>query len=68
MTTLADTSILMRLPNNDDARYQTTLDALETLRQRGEPVVVARQNFTEFRGAATRPLAVNGMGIIKVFC
>ena len=63
MTTLADTSILLRLPNTDDARYLVTQYALQTLRTRGESAVVARQNFVEFRCVAARPISVNGLGM-----
>ena len=61
--TLADTSILLRLPNPIDPRRAVTQASLSTLKGRGEPVVVARQNFVEFRGVASRPLDVNGLGM-----
>ena len=54
--TPADTSILLRLPNLIDPRRAVTDAALSILKGRGEPVVVARQNFLEFRGVATRPI------------
>lgn len=63
MISLADTSILLRLSNTDDARYLVTQSALQALRARGESVVVARQNFVEFRCVAARPILVNGMGM-----
>ena len=61
--TPADTSILLRLPNPIDPRRAVTDAALSILKGRGEPVVVARQNFVEFRGVATRPIDVNGLGM-----
>lgn len=62
MTTLVDTSCLLRLPNPIDPRRKTTQDALDVLDNQGEKLVLARQNCAAFRGAATRPTAVNGLG------
>ncbi len=64
--TLADTSILLRLPSPIDSRHDVTQLALDVLDMRNERVVVARQNFVEFRCVATRPTAVNGMGLTAI--
>jgi predicted nucleic acid-binding protein len=60
---LVDTSILLRQVNPADARHSLTLESLTRLRQQGELLTVARQNFVEFRNAATRPLDKNGLGL-----
>lgn len=63
MTALADTSCLLRLPFESDARHVVTLTAIDMLNERGETVVIVQQNCTEFRNAASRPAAVNGLGM-----
>jgi predicted nucleic acid-binding protein len=60
---LVDTSILMRLANVSDPQYPVALHAVEELRRRGETLHIAPQNIVEFRNAATRPKAVNGLGL-----
>lgn len=63
MSILLDTSILLRRTDADDARHLVTLEALDWLTDEGETLVVARQNLTEFRGVASRPKNVNGLGM-----
>ncbi len=63
MTALTDSSILMRLANPADPDYSTAGDAATELRRRGWMLRVSPQNLIEFRGAATRPVAVNGLGL-----
>ncbi len=63
MTTLADTSCLLRLPFASDVRHTPTLMAVARLNGRGETVAIVQQNCVEFRNAASRPVAVNGLGL-----
>lgn len=63
MAALVDTSCLVRLPNPIDPRHTATQAALDRLTDQSETLVVARQNCIEFRNVASRPLAVNGLGM-----
>ncbi len=63
MAYLIDTSILARLANTADAQYATADRAVMELHYRGEVLCVAPQNLIEFRNFATRPKAVDGLGL-----
>src|SRR5438093_9383101 len=63
MAHLVDTSILARLANTADALYAVATRAILELHQRGEVLHVTAQNLIEFRNLATRPKAVNGLGL-----
>jgi len=63
IATLQDTNILLRGAQPLHPQHQVTLDAQEELRRRGDILCVVTQNFVEFRSVATRPLAVNGLGM-----
>lgn len=63
MAYLVDTSILMRLANTTDPCYDSAVQAVVQLHRRGEVLHVTPQNFVEFRNAATRPVAKNGLGL-----
>jgi predicted nucleic acid-binding protein len=60
---LIDTSVLGRLANTADMSYPIALQAVVELHRRGEVLHVTPQNLIEFRNAATRPTAVNGLGL-----
>jgi predicted nucleic acid-binding protein len=66
MACLIDTSVLARLANTADTQYTTADRAVIELHQRGEVVHVTPQNLIEFRNLATRPKAVNGLGMPAV--
>ena len=66
MACLIDTSILARLANTADAQYATADRAVMELHRRGEVLHVAPQNLIEFHNLATRPKAVNGLGLSVV--
>jgi predicted nucleic acid-binding protein len=66
MACLIDTSVLARLANTADAQYATADRAVMELHQRGEVLHVTAQNLIEFRSLATRPRAVNGLGLSAV--
>jgi predicted nucleic acid-binding protein len=63
MAHLVDTSVLGRLANLADRLHATATQAIAELHQRGEVLHITPQNLIEFRGAATRPTANNGLGM-----
>jgi predicted nucleic acid-binding protein len=63
MAILLDTSILGRLVNSADNAHATATSAVLELHRRGEFLHIAPQNLIEFRSVATRPIAVNGLGL-----
>ena len=63
MAFLIDTSILARLANSADEFHPVAVHAVLELHGRGEVLYVAPQNLVEFRNVATRPLALNGLGL-----
>jgi predicted nucleic acid-binding protein len=63
MAFLLDTSILIRLANRADPAYVVADRAVVELFLRGELLHLTPQNLIEFRNVATRPVAVNGLGL-----
>jgi len=63
MALLIDTSVLGRLANRADAAHAAAQAAVAVLHRRGETLHVTAQNLIEFRNFATRPTAVNGLGL-----
>jgi len=63
MSYLVDTNLLLRLAEPKHLMYHTVLDATDTLRKRGESLIVVPQNLIEFWAVATRPRANNGLGM-----
>ena len=63
MACLLDTSILVRLANRADSSYALADRAVVELFSRGVVLHLTPQNLIEFRNAATRPLAANGLGL-----
>jgi predicted nucleic acid-binding protein len=66
MACLVDTSVLARLANTADPQYAAADRAVIELHRRGEVLHVSPQNLIEFRNLATRPRAVNGLGLPPV--
>jgi len=60
---LIDTSILIRLANVADMRHTVAAGAVLELHRRGEVIHMTPQVLIEFRNVATRPVAVNGLGL-----
>jgi predicted nucleic acid-binding protein len=60
---LLDTSVLGRLANAADRSHPIAAAAMQKLHHRGESIHITPQNLIEFRNIATRPLAVNGLGL-----
>jgi predicted nucleic acid-binding protein len=63
MAFLVDTSVLGRLANKADAAHPVAGRAVAELHRRGEVLCLTPQNLIEFRAFATRPAAVNGLGL-----
>ena len=66
MAYLIDTTILARLANATDAQYAVAARSVLELHRRGEVLHVTPQILIEFRNVATRPLAVNRLGLSTV--
>jgi predicted nucleic acid-binding protein len=60
---LLDTNLLLRWANLLDPARPLALSALRTLRRRGDLLHTTPQNYIEFWSSATRPVAVNGLGL-----
>jgi len=63
MAYLLDTNVLVRLANAADLRYAIADRAVMELHRRGEVLHLTPQVLIEFRNVATRPLALNGLGL-----
>ena len=63
MAYLLDTSILGRLANAHDTQHAVAAGAVLELHRRGEVLHIAPQVMVEFRNVATRPVAINGLGL-----
>ena len=64
MSILVETSCLLRLSDPTDIRHLRTEAALDHFTDQNEDLVIISQNLVEFRAVATRPLAVNGLGMV----
>lgn len=63
MTHVVDTSILVRQADPNSTDRPLALQALARLTGRGELLQIVPQNMVEFWVVATRPQAVNGLGL-----
>ena len=63
MSTLLNTNILTRCAQPAHPMCQPATDALTLLRRQGEELCLVPQNFYELWVVATRPIAVNGLGM-----
>jgi predicted nucleic acid-binding protein len=66
MAHLIDTNVLVRLANAADAQHAIAARAVLELHRRGEALHLTAQVLIEFRNVATRPAAVNGLGLSTV--
>ncbi len=66
MAHLLDTNVLVRLANVADSRHAVAAQAVLELHRHGEVLHITPQNLVEFRSMATRPKAVNGLGLPAV--
>lgn len=62
MNCLVDTNVLLRIAQIDHPQFNTASNAVESLRQQGETLVIAPQNLVEAWAVATRPVERNGLG------
>jgi len=65
---LLDTNLLTRMTHSRDPQSDVARAAIQTLRQRGEQLIVVPQNLYEFWAVATRPPGAppagrNGLGM-----
>jgi hypothetical protein len=63
MAILVDASVLGRLANLADKSNAVARAAVAELHRRGEVLHITAQNLIEFRNFATRPAALNGLGL-----
>lgn len=63
MRILVDTNALLRWIDLRSARRPVIIAAIRKLERRGDEVLIAPQILVEFWSVATRPTAVNGLGI-----
>jgi predicted nucleic acid-binding protein len=63
MAYLLDANVLVRLANAAGPRHAEATRAAVELHRRGEVLNVTPQVLIEFRNVATRPVAVNGLGL-----
>jgi len=63
MAYLLDTSVLTRLINLTDVQHTEATEAVRKLFAAGEELHITAQNIIEFWAVATRPIAVNGLGL-----
>lgn len=66
MRILLDSNVLLRLIEPGHLHYQSSVDAICLLRQRGFKLTIVPQVVYEFWSVATRPLANNGLGMSPV--
>ncbi len=65
---LLDTNILLRYASTSDPLYSVVDGAVTKLHGRGETLHLVPQNLYEFWAVATRPTAVNGLGLSTAEC
>jgi predicted nucleic acid-binding protein len=66
MAILLDTSILVRLANQNDVQHPVAARAVVELHRRNEVLHITPQVLVEFRNAATWPKSANGAGLSVV--
>lgn len=63
MNILLDTNVLTRWVNTEDSQHLEAVECLRVLRTSGHIPAIVPQNLYEFWVVATRPIAVNGLGM-----
>lgn len=63
MSVLLDTNILTRSGQPGHPMHASALNAVSSLRIRGEDLCIVPQKLVEFWTVATRPLSANGLGM-----
>lgn len=62
MNYLADTNVLLRFANRQDAQHSEIRQTVKALKNGGHKILIVPQNCTEFWNVATRPVKNNGFG------
>lgn len=65
---LFDTNIALRLADSKHPHHVIAATAIAVLTKRGEDFVIVPQTVYEFWTVATRPIAVNGLGLSIAEC
>jgi predicted nucleic acid-binding protein len=63
MASLIESSILARLANAQDAQFRIASNMIRRMHRQGKIGYITPQSLIEFRCVATRPVAVNGLGM-----
>jgi predicted nucleic acid-binding protein len=63
MSYLVDTNILLRSVQKTHVMHEGAVRAVLSLIEQGEMLYIVPQNLVEFWVVATRPIAVNGLGL-----
>src|SRR5947209_18222458 len=63
MNVLIDTNILTRMAQPGHVQQRAALDAMDVLQHAGDVLCLVPQILYEFWAVATRPVAVNGLGL-----
>ncbi len=63
MNVLLATNILSRMAQPGQAQHRAAVDATDALQLRGDVLCLVPQVLYEFWSVATRPAAVNGLGL-----
>lgn len=63
MMYLVDTGVLLRAFDSRSSDHEDVMQALRTLRDRGDEFAVTIQNLAEFWNVSTRPTESNGYGL-----
>ncbi len=64
MQILVDTNILLRRIHRSHPQHRQTSEAIAEIVQRGDVLCVTAQNLIEFWAVCTRPVEVNGLGLL----
>ncbi len=64
MAYIPDSNIVLRLVNKKDPNHLNVSQALKKLESDGETIVIIPQILVEFWVVATRPIDVNGLGMM----
>jgi predicted nucleic acid-binding protein len=63
MSYLVDTNVLLRSVQETHSMHREAVQAVTSLLKQGEMLCIVPQNLIEFWVVATRPIAVNGLGL-----
>ena len=64
---LLDTNILLRASDLSSSRYDLAVNSVTSLIAQGHECIITSQVLIEFWVVATRPIEVNGLGMIITY-